>query len=338
MDEELRQIRAGRVLRHIDVSRGRGLEVGPLNHPFVDRAEADVRYVDVHPAEMLRADYAAHTGFDAQSVVDVDHWLITEDGQVRSLPEATADSAPFDWAVASHVIEHVPDLITWLNDVAEVLVDDGLLALVIPDRRYTFDAIRAPTSLGQVLQARHDRDVRPSVRAVFDSTYYARNVPPKDQWHEGAVKDAPPVHPAAYIAEQLERAKAGREYLDAHVWVWTPEELVAQLQALAEFRLIDFAIHAVMPTPDNGIEFYVTLRRLGRELSPEQRQAEVHDSYAPARHALATSEAQWPYEQSQKERGVAGFLVSPAERRVILAKRGLFRGLYSLVRRLRRVR
>lgn len=333
MDSELRQIRTDRALRHLDVSLGRGLEIGPLNDPFVDRAEVDVRYVDVHPAELLRTNYAGHTDFDAQSIVEVDHWLIGDDGQVRSLAEATAASAPFEWAVASHVIEHVPDLLTWLGEVAEVLVDDGLFALVIPDRRFTFDAIRAPTSLGQVLQARHDRDVRPSVRAVFDSTYYARRVPPKDQWHADAVKTAPPVHPALYVAEQLALAKAGDRYVDSHVWVWTPAELVEQLATLAEMGLIEFAIGSVIPTPDNGIEFYVTLRRLGRGLSPAQRDAELHDSYSAALAALAVSQSEWPDERPEKERGVPGFLVSPAERRVILAKRGLFKSLYALTRR-----
>jgi hypothetical protein len=333
MNDELRRIRAGRVLRHLDVSRGRGLEIGPLNDPFVRRADAEVRYVDVHPTELLRMDYAGHTDFDAESIVEVDHWLIAEDGQVRSLAEATAASAPFEWAVASHVIEHVPDLLTWLGDVADVLVDDGLFSLVIPDRRYTFDAIRAPTSLGQVLQARHDRDVRPSVRAVFDSTHYARRVPPKDQWHADAGKTASPVHPELYVAEQLELAREGRRYLDAHVWVWTPEELVGQLATLAEMGLIEFAIRSVMPTPQNGIEFYVTLRRLARGLSPQRRREELHDSYSAALSALAASELVWPYERPQKERGVAGFLVSPAEQRVILAKRALLRRLYVLARR-----
>jgi hypothetical protein len=329
MNSELRPIRTDRVLRHLDVSHGRGLEIGPLNDPFVHRSEADVRYVDVHPAELLRRNYADHTGFDAESIVEVDHWLISDEGHVRSLAEATAASAPFEWAVASHVIEHVPDLLAWLGDVAEVLVDGGLLSLVIPDRRYTFDVIRAPTSLGQVLQASHDRDVRPSVRAVFDSTHYARRVPPKDQWHADAVRTAPPVHPPLYVAEQLERARAGREYLDAHVWVWTPEELVGQLATLAEMGLIEFAIESVIPTPDNEIEFYVTLRRLARELSPQQREAELHDSYSAALDALAVSELEWPDERPEKERGVPGFLVSPAERRVILAKRGLFKSLYA---------
>lgn len=335
MDEQLRRARAARVLRDLDVSRGRGLEIGPLNAPFVIRADADVRYVDVKPAEALRREYGPHPGFDAEAVVEVDHWLTADDGQLRGLAEATAASAPFDWAVASHVIEHVPDLLTWLNDVADVLIDGGKLSLVIPDRRYTFDIIRPPTSLGQVLQARHDRDLRPSVRAVFDTNFYARHVPPKDKWHEDAAETAAPVHPLLYIEEQLKLAEAGEVYLDAHVWVWTPEEFVCQLAALADMGLIEFAARSVLPTPDNGIEFYVTLQRVTRALSPQERRDQLHRSYDAARDTLTAAAPERPNSQPVDGRGVPGFLISPAERRVVLAKRAVLERTYSAARRLR---
>ncbi len=54
---------------------------------------------------------------------------------------------PADLLVASHVIEHVPDLITWLREIASVLKPTGQARLAIPDRRYTFDLLRVETQL-----------------------------------------------------------------------------------------------------------------------------------------------------------------------------------------------
>ena len=159
--------RAQKIRQHIDPASGRGLEIGPLHAPIVRVDEGDVRYVDVHLTPELRAYYSTHPGIPVDEIVEVHHALIV-DGDARSLPEAVAEGAPFDWVVASHVIEHVPDLVGWLRDIASVLVEGGRLSLAIPDRRYCFDALRPPTTVGQILQAHFDQDTRPSVRAVFD--------------------------------------------------------------------------------------------------------------------------------------------------------------------------
>jgi hypothetical protein len=79
--------------------------------------------------------------------------------------------------------------------------------------------------------------------------------------------------------------------------------------------------------------FYVTLCRLPRRLGPQERGARLRDSYQAAlkltRHGAA------PDERPEKERGVAGFIVSPAERRLILMKRGLLTRAYSAAGRIR---
>ena len=40
------------------------------------------------------------------------------------------------------MIEHTPDLIAFLADCDAVLKDTGVLSLVIPDKRYSFDRFR----------------------------------------------------------------------------------------------------------------------------------------------------------------------------------------------------
>src|SRR3978361_2085611 len=115
---ELRRLRVEKASRKLDISVGRGLEIMPLSAPFMHRAAADARYVDVHPVELLRSEHGSHPQFDVNSSVEIDHWLIDDNGDVGSLAEAAAISQPFDGGLASHVTRHIPGLLGWLADVA----------------------------------------------------------------------------------------------------------------------------------------------------------------------------------------------------------------------------
>lgn len=73
-----------------------------------------------------------------------------------------------DYVLASHVIEHVPDPVTWLADIRDILAPHGQLRLAIPDRRYTFDFLRRETELHEMLDAYVQRATVPTAHAVLD--------------------------------------------------------------------------------------------------------------------------------------------------------------------------
>jgi hypothetical protein len=138
-------------LRLIDADTMRGLEIGALDKPRFDRARTDITYVDHASTEDLRQKYATDQAMadHLDQIVDVD---VVWSGD-RSLAEAVDPRPPFDFAYASHVAEHAPDLIGWLDQVAEVLVDGGLLALALPDKRLCFDVNRAETEIADLVDA-----------------------------------------------------------------------------------------------------------------------------------------------------------------------------------------
>lgn len=316
--------RRRRVLAHVDVSRGRGLEIGPLYAPVVTRDMADVVYVDVHLTPGLRAFYAAHPGTPLDEIVDVDVALLDGD-RLRPLAEATAGLGPFDWVVASHVIEHVPDLIAWLRDVADVLVDGGRLALAVPDRRYCFDALRPETTVGQVLLAHHHGDQRPSVRAVFDHFHRAARVTAAEAWR-GEVGEEHVIFPLAMARDKAARSVAEGVYEDCHVWLFTPDSLVTQLAVLAELGHCDFTVHAVAPTHPGETEFFVTLQRMPRDVDGTARRELVRTGF-PAPTAVGADPGGPP---------TVTIAVSPLEQRLIERKRqvvALARGALARLRR-----
>ena len=304
---------------------GRGLEIGPLCSPLVTKDEGDVFYVDVFSTEGLREHYAVDPTVVSTEIVDVDEALFS-DGRLRPIAEATAGVGPFDWAVASHVIEHVPDMIGWLADVADALVDDGRLLLVIPDRRYSFDALRARTTVGQLLQAHDARDQRPSIRAVYDHFSDAVTISSQEAWN-GRVPDVDArVHDRAYLAGVLRNFRDSPDYIDCHVWLFTPQEFVQQLAELAERGLLDFVVETVLPTAPGDLEYFVTLRRIPRAMPDADRAALLEGGFTcPPDNVPATLPA-----------GVVMRPLSEREARLLDAKRRLFEAARARLGRLRR--
>ena len=210
--------------------------------------------------------------------------------------------APYDWIVASHVIEHVPDVIGWLTDLAEIAVDDGALALIVPDQRYTFDVHRPLTTVGQMLQAHQDGDQRPSVRAVYD--HYSATVAYNGQeaWRGSAPTFDAPAHPWWQAAEEVERSLGG-DYVDCHVWLFTPESFLRQMRELRRGGHSTWYVEKILPTRPDDLEFSAILRRVPRDadsrMDPEAEIVSalekpesvlVQDVQQQLQHATATIE------------------------------------------------
>ncbi len=294
--------RRARLLNALDTGGGHGLEIGPLYKPVALKDECDVSYVDIHFAKGLREYYATHPGTPIDEILEVDFALI--EGEVtRSLAQATAPAAPFDWVVASHVIEHVPDLIGWLNDVAEVLVDGGKLSLAVPDRRYCFDARRPPTTVGQMLLAHHNRDARPSVRAVFDHYHAAVRVTPTEAWEEHPGPETT-IFPLEMARDMTARSVDEGIYMDCHVWLFTPREFVQQLAVLAQLGHLDFTVAEIITTDVKDMEYFVVLQRAPRDIDDAARQQLLSDGFPLPEQTTRFDPGTSSWQLSQKEAGL----------------------------------
>jgi SAM-dependent methyltransferase len=246
-----------------DFAEGRGLEIGPLHKTSVPRGRADVRYLDVFDRDTLLANYRDDPMVPTDLIPEIDYALLA-DGRVRSIPEAIGDDEPFDWVVASHVIEHVPDVVGWLDQIARITADGGALVLIVPDRRYCFDVHRPSTTVGQMLQAHEQGDVTPSVRAVYDHFRSHVFTDTGRTWAGHPPDYAQRSRSLETVLDHLEQARRG-EYVDAHVWTFTPDTLVEQLVELRSLGLSAWTVDRIRRTRRNELEFYVVLRRLPRD-------------------------------------------------------------------------
>ena len=284
------------MLGSIDVTTATGLELGPLTNPVITRGMVDpggrtdrepavagaeptgeIRYLDHVDTAALRDRYRLHEGFDVDAIVPIDY---ASGG--RTIHETVGSDAPFDYVVASHVIEHVPDLIAWLDDVRSVLTTDGALTLAVPDHRRCFDVLRTPTVLADAVEAHLLRATVPSPRQVFDHHASARSWRGTIAWDVDApLAGLSPVHPESEAWERASAAAAGH-YDDVHCWVFTPRSFVELFAGLQRLALVGFDVETCSDT--FGGEFFVTLR------AADPAYATVTDEAIRPRHVPETAE------------------------------------------------
>ena len=244
------------MLAGLDLENGRGLEFGALTRPILRRPQHHVLYLDHASTESLRDKYAADPDVDVASLVPVD---IVWTG--ASLRDAVTGDVAFDHVVASHVIEHVPDLITWLAEVRSVLVPGGALRLIVPDRRFTMDVARRETVLAEALAARFERRTRPGAKDIFDFYLNYRLVARDLAW-EGLQPGPDGASMSAMaLAAELVRTGADGAYHDVHCSVFTPQSFARLMHNLAVCGECPFACERLIDTVHGEIDFFLHLRQ-----------------------------------------------------------------------------
>jgi SAM-dependent methyltransferase len=305
----------------LDVATMRGLEIGPLASPRVHKSQGPVVYVDHADAVGLRHKYSADPTMRHRldEIVDVDYVLAGD----QRLHDAVAPDAPFDYVIASHLIEHIPDPVTWLGDIAKALRVGGILSLVIPDKRYCFDLNRRTTDISEVVDAHLRQLRRPSYKQVYDfiSKEVTGQVDTAAIW-AGTVNYSDTVRSDVedpdVAALQLCRAVANcEEFVDVHCNVFTPESFLELYEKLARLGLIDFEIAYFAPTERDNLEFFVSLRRLEPELD---RAAMVKRQLTSTPHLRGPASPD-PARPDSSGAGPIGLEVSDVERKLIVTKR-----------------
>lgn len=250
--------RKDRILAHVNRD-GRGLEVGPSHQPIAPKSAGfNVEIIDHLDRAGLVAKYEGH-GVTTELIEEVDHIWAGE-----TYLDLTGGDSAYDWIVASHVVEHVPDFIGFLKSCQEVLKPGGVISLALPDHRYCFDAMREATSVAQLLDAHLDGRAKPSAGTIAEFMLFTAK-------RDDALSWAPTQEPAEweYIhtleqsREFFDLAQGGDgEYRDAHVWCFTPATLHIALDSIAFLELVDLE---VVEVSIGGAEIYAVLRRRSHE-------------------------------------------------------------------------
>lgn len=239
------------------VSSRRCLEIGPSFGPTLPKAYGiDVVVVDHLSTDDLRAKYAA-MGVDTSGIETVDY--VWQGGKLSELVPGR-----FDAVMASHVIEHMTDLVGFLLDCERLLEPDGRLILIVPDKRYCFDYFQPITDTAKII----GDHLRGAQRHSFEAFYRNSMNVLVDYQGTQTIHWAPTAHisglkfmegdPESAFGKSRANATAA-EYVDSHEYYFTPSTFMAIFFELSYLGLTNFAFETL--TRSRRCEFLAILRK-----------------------------------------------------------------------------
>jgi SAM-dependent methyltransferase len=222
-------------LNKIDLSN-RILEIGPLNAPSIEKADSkNVFYADIRSTEELKTHYKNRYS----NICDIDY-VIKE-----SYAKSIKSTEKFDYIIANHVLEHIPQLIVFFLDIAEILNQGGKLCLAIPDKRLCFDRFRNPTSFAECYDV-YKKNMNYSPMRILDyNLNYSLNDPLywERKQHRFDLLISPVEELFNSAVDRYERANNG-EPIDypIHYHVFTPESFLILAYNMTNLSLFPFVV------------------------------------------------------------------------------------------------
>jgi len=267
------------ILRGIDKTGSRGVEIGPFFSPVAPKRDGwNTVVVDFADGTELRRIAAHHTSAViremAGNIEDVD---VVWGGQPIDEAVAATFGTEMDYCIGSHTIEHMVDLLGFFKSVARLLRTGGVLALAVPDLRYTFDFFRNPSTIGQVLAVHRRGETRHSPETLFETVSHSMNVQGVTAWLPGTYMPEIELGTTLDSAWQYYQDDLQRNtYIDCHAWYFTPSSFQLLVHELYHLGQIDLKVRHVTTAADvnTGSEFIVQLEKVGRDEPADQAAVE----------------------------------------------------------------
>lgn len=196
--------------------KGNGLEVGAGDRPFPVPEHVRICYGDIRGRESLQS-YFSDSEIKSGAAVDAQTF-------------AGLDGGSLDFVISAHVIEHLRDPVGSIVHAIRVLKPGGVLVLVVPDFRWTFDRNRPETTLEHAL-----RDFQDGGEGTARQGYeeHLRYVHPYLTGED---------HPEHEIQRQATECVKRWPELDVHFHAWTRDGFQMLLAAVAEMAPFDIEV------------------------------------------------------------------------------------------------
>lgn len=246
------------ILQHVNRD-GFGLEIGPSHNPITPKREGfQVEILDHLNKEELIEKYEPHE-VNTDNIEDVDYiW----GGEPYS--KLTGKTNYYDWIIASHVIEHTPDFIGFINECDSILKDDGVLSLAVPDKRFCFDYFRPLTGISKIIDHHLLKSSKHSFGSVVDFKLNVVSKSGQIAWDSNSIgNDFKFLYGTDHANDFLKKSDP-HTYIDVHAWCFTPNSFRLLIQDLNTLNLISLKETDFYPT--QGCEFFITLSRSGARL------------------------------------------------------------------------
>ena len=231
------------------------MEIGAFDNPTVRPSDGfEVRYIDHFSADELRVLHAKNERRRLDRLVNVDY-VIKE----KSLSAVVREKA--DLLVANHVVEHLCNPIAWLRDAAAFCNADAVIFMAVPDQRYTFDVLKQPTDVTDIVRWYESGKAMPDAHDVARMRFSHVRADSEALWRG----ESPP-RPVGWdrsYRQHLERARAETEkgYVDVHCTFYSAPSFIAIYEELYRSGYIPWRVELVQGARPGTKEFYVLFRR-----------------------------------------------------------------------------
>lgn len=240
------------------------IEFGPLNRPLFTQKECkNISYADIRSTEEIKKlyagnDYLNKTGIeiDINTIVEIDYKIV-EGSYVN-----TFKNKKFGVAYLSHVIEHMPDIISFFIDINKILKEDGRLIIIYPDKRYCFDHFRNSVSFRDAY-ATYKYGTRENARMAFDFAYNVVHENSETFFWTG--KDITSVISKNNLANAekyyQETLNGSISDTDVHFWPFSDDDFLKFIYEMKRADLFDYEVEEFYPTQVNTQEFMIILKK-----------------------------------------------------------------------------
>ena len=238
----------------------RGIEIAPYFNPMTDKSIHDVWYVDCIDNDEIQRKAGENPGGIGKDVPRVDSVWVPGKRLLKCV-----NNQKFEYAIASHVFEHVPNPIGWLLEILDCLDIGGMLALLIPNREHSMDYYRRVTSFGELVGWHVEKPSIPTPGQIMDFLSdsfedtgvvdFNKEMLPFDE-AKRHYTDTQAFHYAEWTAKQ-------NHYLDVHCTVWTPSSFAEVFQRVAKLGLLPVELTGPFVGFPGSIpgEFLIYMRR-----------------------------------------------------------------------------
>lgn len=233
------------------------LEIGPLHHPIVPKGyAANIEYLDLMSQEELKKFYVHDKNIDVNLIPFINY--VWKGGKYRDYTDKK-----YDIVFSSHNIEHTCNLVEFLNNCSEILKPNGKILLAIPDRRYCFDHYRSPTLITDVLEAYFLNRKKHSLANALEDHFMRSHNDVAAYWN-GEDDEERKNKMKTVDFEDIKKfvSRVEKEYVDAHVWKFSPSSFQYIMECLFNYKLIDLKITHLTETLRNHVEFYSIMEKV----------------------------------------------------------------------------
>ena len=247
--------RKSRILASID-RESKILEIGPLDNPIAPRHEGwNCFTIDHANTAEIKEKYRNDPNVNCDNIVDID-FVTGVHSFIEHIPRQHIGT--FDVCIASHVLEHVPDTIRFINSIMELLCEDGILICILPDKNKCFDIFKPLTITSDVLDAYREQRSIHSRKTRWDQCAYSVLSGSAPAWVVEPERPLTFVNPSLDDAHQSYLSDTA-DYSDCHTIYCTPHSFELILLELNALRYINVNILHISDTI--GIEFDVKLKK-----------------------------------------------------------------------------